>query len=302
MVHILQLDDLAFDLIFSSLRYVDLLNISLTCREFRALVANAQIELLNCTRMSEVPIKLLPYPAEHYLVDQPDWRIMTYKNGRRRTDIYLTDLYWTSKHKLFNPLSLRSVILDGTGVNVLDIIYFITTSPHLSYLSVRFCTDVDRLLLQNYLYTLTSQAHVIALQRLDVLGIRGIPFFEPVGNGTTQFNEMEIELTGAGPEFDYQDRWREDMYDFQMSLERVPTTHKLPIKTDIARCSQGFCRNFPYGAKELADPTIETRLPPCILCLEQWTIPICRTCIASRSCKICSTFVCPACKLYFIAW
>lgn len=86
------------------------------------------------------------------------------------------------------------------------------------------------------------------------------------------------------------------MYDFKMSLERVPTSHGRKVVTDIARCSQSYCRNFNLGRKELADPTTRQTLPPCFLCRELYALPLCRPCISARSCKICDTFICPKCK------
>lgn len=295
MINLSELDDLAFDLILSHLRYIDLYNLSLANRALRSIVANASLRTLNCTKVYSVPLQLLPYAAEQRLLDQPDWRVMAYNKGNRREDVHLCQLYWTSRHNHFNSISLRNVILDGTRINVLDIIHFVTAAPHLEYLSVRFCIEVHRLLLQNFLDTLSTKSP-ISLERLDVLGIDGIPFFEPLNNGSFAFNETEIELTGAGPEFDYQDRWREDMYDFRMSLERVPTSHGQRIMSDIARCSQSYCRNFNLGRQELADPTIYETLPTCIICQAEWTLPICRPCITARSCKLCKTFICPRCK------
>lgn len=297
MIHLTELDDLAFDLILSHLNYLDLYHLSLVSRTLRQLALQSPIKFLNCTRSDSLPIAKLPYSAEHHLLDQPDWRVLKHSQGRRRDDLYLPNLYWTSQHRHFNTISLRSIALDGTRINVLDVIHFITSAPHLTYLSVRFCYEVNRLLLQNYLDSLTKNNHAINLARFDVLGIDGLSLFEPKNNGILSFDEFEIELTGAGAEYDYTDVWRENMYNFVMSLQRVPTVHGAVIETDVARCSQGYCRNFNLGRKELADPTLEIILPPCYLCQERYTKPLCRPCVSARSCKICVTFICPHCKI-----
>lgn len=295
MLGLEELDDLAFDLILSHLKYIDLYNLSLTSKALRQVVLQSPIRVLNCTKLDAFPCLRLPYAAEHHLFDQPNWRVLKHTQGTQREDLYLTKLYWTSRHRHFNTVALRSIILDGTKVNVLDVIHFITTATHLTYLSVRFCSDVNHLLLQNFLDSLTRNCQVLPLEKLDVLGIDGLSLFEPRNNGILSFNEIEIELTGAGAEYDYTDVWRERMYNFVMSLERVPTTHGGSIKTDVARCSQGYCRNFNLGRKELADPTAEHILLPCYLCQERYHKPLCRPCISARSCKICNTFICPNC-------
>lgn len=296
MTGLLELDDLAYDLIFSYLRYLDLYYVSLSCRTLRSIVQQSSLKTLNCTRSFDLPIRQLPYPSEHHLYDASDWRELKRKKGTAKEELYMSNLYWTSRHKHFNLSSLTSLFLDGSRVNVLDIIHFVTMAPRLAYLSVRFCEQVNRLLLQNYLDHRSERRQKVNLKRLDVIGIEGIPFFEPADNGTFTFDERELELIGAGPEYDYTDLWRERMYDFKMSLERVPTSHGAKIETDIARCSQLYCRNFNLGKKELADATILFRLPICFLCKTAWTEAICRPCIAARSCNLCDTFICPSCK------
>lgn len=297
MVNIIELDDLAYDLILSHLVYIDRLNLSLTCRTLQFVVRNSPQQALNCTLLDDVPIQILPFASDHHLVDHATWRSLKRSQGTNRNDVYLSRLCWNSRHIHFNETSLRHVILDGTNVNVLDVIHFLTAAPLISYLSVRFCVQVNRLLLQNFLDSTAEKQQLLHLQRLDVIGIDGLSFFEPLNNGgTLRFDEREIELIGAGPEYDYLDLWRETMYDFKMSLERVSTWHGRKICTDIARCSQSYCRNFDVGRRELADPTIESTLPTCYLCQTPWIIPICRACIAARSCNICKTFICPKCK------
>lgn len=298
MTCLLDLDDLAYDLIFSHLRYLDLYHLSISCRTLRTIVGQSSLKTLNCTRSTDLPVNRLPYPTEHHLYGASDWRNLKKNKGIHKEDLYMSNLYWTSRHKHFNLSSLTSLFLDGSRVNVLDIIHFITVAPRLNHLSIRFCTQVNRLLLQNYLGHLSEHRQLVNLKQFDVVGIDGIPFFEPPNNGRYIFNEMEIELIGAGPEYDYNDLWRERMYDFKMSLERVPTTHGANIRTDIARCSQSYCRNFNLGRKELADPTALLTLSACFLCRQKWTEPICRPCISSRSCNLCDTFICPSCNTH----
>ena len=133
------------------------------------------------------------------MVDADTWREVKAQLGMRKDEVYIPRLYFTNRHRdQFNLLSLRSVILDGTFINVLDIIRFISSSPHLEYLSARFCKQVQRLLLQNYLDSLREHSTQIGLKRLDVLGIQGIPFFEPRNNGMRVFDERQIELIGTG--------------------------------------------------------------------------------------------------------
>lgn len=199
MPSLLELDDLAYDLILSRLRYIDLYNLSITCRTLRKIVQSASIQVLNCTRSYLIPIPRLPYTSVHHLYDHTQWRNLKQTHGTRREALYLTRLFFTSRHRhQVHTLSLRHVILDGTRVNVLDIIHFIATAPHLRYISVRFCTEVHRLLLQNYLDSLAQHRNPITLERLDVIGIEGLPFFEPQNNGMLTFDEREIELIGTG--------------------------------------------------------------------------------------------------------
>lgn len=296
MACLTDLDDLAFDLILSQLKYIDLHHLSLVNKALRRIVFSSPMTVLNCTKSEQVPIPRLPYASEHHLCDQPDWRVLKHARGTRRDDLYLSKLYWTSRHIHLNVKALTSVILDGTSVNVLDVIHFITSAKHLEWLSVRFCQEVNRLLLQNFFDSLTRTGQHLRLERLDVLGIDDLSLFEPKNNGILSFDEIEIELTGAGAEYDYTDVWRERMYNFVMTLERVPTSHGSVIRTDVARCSQGYCRNFNLGQKELADPTTEQNLPPCYLCQERYEKPMCRPCISARSCKICNTYICPNCQ------
>ena len=90
------------------------------------------------------------------------------------------------------------------------------------------------------------------------------------------------------------------MYDFKMSLERVPTTHGQRITNDLDRCSQAYCRNFDLGRRELADPNTISTLPRCLQCQTLYSSPICRGCVAARSCNLCNTFICPDCISHLI--
>ncbi|ORY80005.1 hypothetical protein BCR37DRAFT_394063 [Protomyces lactucae-debilis] len=196
-----------------------------------------------------------------------------------------------------NTAALSTLLLDRTQVSALVVRELIGGSkcPQLQHLSIRFCTNVHAGQLIDRFDGLTARKVSVSLKRLDVVGINGLAFFEPTHNGITTFDAVNIELIGTGPEYDYTDRWREAVYDFNQTLSRVRTTHGACVKTDVARCSQAFCRNFDLGRRELANPTLVDDPPLCFVCNTRKPVLLCRPCYSARSCNICGTYICPDC-------
>jgi hypothetical protein len=289
MLDILELDDLVYDRILAFLSATELFAFAQTCKAAQSIVSQVSIAALDAARIEQ---SALPSPAQHLLLPDDAWQALVEEMCVVR--IAASCLGWVGT---LNTAALQILSIDRMHVSALAVRELVggTHCTQLQQLSIRFCTGVHAGQLIDRFHGLKIKQTPIALRQLNVVGIAGLHFFEPEHNGITTFDAVNIELIGTGPEYDYTDRWREAVYDFNQTLSRVPTIHGACVKTDVARCSQGYCRNFDLGRRELAVPATENSLPACFTCGEHKAWVMCRPCISARSCNICDTFICPDC-------
>ena len=107
--------------------------------------------------------------------------------------------------------------------------------------------------------------------------------------------------TSTGEEYDYNDTWREHLYNFTMSIERLPTVHGGKIFLDACRCMDGtYCKTGLCARPELADRLLRSPPQVCEDHLENGALLpskaiMCRNCAEARTCATCLARVCLLC-------
>ncbi len=209
MTGLLNLDDDCFSAVFIYLRVYDLAQFAASCHAARRIMREALLTQFNFTKSPSWPLTQLPFPEWLHTMNPTEYRLV----AETRDQSYglvppyfdrLGDHTFRKFIHIYTPW-VQDCVLDGSNIGERSIGLLINDCKNLRFLSVRFCRNVYRIQLQG---TLDKLRNPINLERLDVVGISGLHFVRPTPNGAL-LQLDQLELTGGGEEYDYDDTWRE---------------------------------------------------------------------------------------------